>query len=121
MKLSCTIYSDDGIILLSNVDDGKIPIPVELAIYPRIVTSCYGTRILLNEGSDSPSKRNAIREHIRSLLAFYKKLGYVRIDTPSFYEMLIYNIDNEPDMEPYPNIDELIDSFLCSRGAEFIV
>ena len=121
MRLNCAIYTDQGIILLNNITDGKILIPQELATFPRIVTNPYGSRILLNEGSDDPKKLEAIKEHIRSLLAYYKKLGTVRIDIPSFYEMLIYNTDNEPSSEPYPNIEELLNSFLCSRGAEFIV
>lgn len=121
MRLSCTIYSDNGIILFSSIDDGSVFIPEELAVFPRIVTNYYGTRILLNEGCEDPGKLNAIKEHIRSLLRYYQKLGNVRVETPSFYEMLIYNTDTEPTAEPYPNVDELVNSFLCSKGAEFIV
>jgi hypothetical protein len=121
MKISCAIYTNEGIVLLSGIEDGKVLIPEELAIYPRIVTNCYGTRILLNEGSNNPEILEAIKEHIGTLLRYYENHGLVRIDTPSFYEMLIYNIDTETPVKPYPNVDELINSFLCSEGAEFIV
>jgi hypothetical protein len=64
---------------------------------------------------------DALKQHILTLISYYKSQGLVRIDTPSFYEMLIYNSTEEAPAEPYPNIDDLINSFLCSKGAEFIV
>ena len=121
MKISCAIYTNEGIMLFNAIDDNKILIPEELAVFPRIVTNCYGSRILLNEGSEDPDTLNAIKEHIRTLLNYYETQGLVRIDTPSFYEMLIYNTESETSVAPYPNIDELINSFLCCEGAEFIV
>jgi hypothetical protein len=120
MKLNCAIYSTEGIIFLGGNED-KILIPTELAAYPRVVTNVYGSRILLNEGSSDPYILDALKQHILTLLSYYKSQGLVRIDTPSFYEMLIYNSTEEAPAEPYPNIDDLINSFLCSKGAEFIV
>lgn len=120
MIISCAIYADDGIILLSS-PTGTVLIPEELASFPRISTTPHGSRILLNEGSNDPNKLEVIKQHIQTLLNYYEDQGIVRIETPSFYEMIIYNSNEELLPNPYPNIDDLINSFLCSKGAEYIV